>query len=178
MAYWSDTSLLRRFATIAVVVMIFDIITKTIMLSLIFDPPRVIVLLPILNFAPVWNEGVSFGFLAQGGAFTRYGISLLAVMVVIWLAYQLPELAKWQRIGAGLIAGGALGNVSDRIIYGKVVDFIDFHLGTWHYPAFNVADSAIFIGVGLWLLSLVGEMRRNTKDKKMTNKITKEKDNS
>ena len=151
-----------HFVMLAGVVIALDVITKMVMLALIFDPPRSLSILPVLNFAPAWNKGVSFGLLASYGEITRYGISLLAVFVVMWLFFQLPDLAKWQRIGAALIAGGALGNVIDRIIYGKVVDFIDFHLGTWHYPAFNIADSAIFIGVGFWLISLLGEMRQKT----------------
>ena len=158
-----------HFAMLAAVVITCDVLTKMIMLALIFDPPRIISVLPFLNFAPAWNNGVSFGLLASYGEVTRYGISALAIIVVIWLFFQLPELAKWQRHGAALIAGGALGNMVDRIIYGKVVDFIDFHLGTWHYPAFNIADSAIFIGVGFWVLSLVGEMRQKA-DKQSADK--------
>ena len=156
-----------QFAMIAFVIILADAVSKAVMLSLIFNPPRIIELLPILNFAPAWNEGVSFGLLAQGGQWTRHGISLLAVVVVLWLFFQLPILAKWQKIGAALISGGAIGNVIDRQIYGKVVDFIDFHLGGWHYPSFNVADSAIFIGVGLWIISLIGEARsaKQTTDK-------------
>ena len=149
-----------RFSLVAAVIIFFDALTKSVMLELIFNPPRVITILPFLNFAPAWNEGVSFGLLAQGGNWTRYGISLLALVVVLWLFFQLPQLYKGQKIAASLISGGAIGNVIDRQIYGKVVDFIDFHLGAWHYPAFNIADSAIFIGVGIWMVSLVVEVRR------------------
>ena len=113
------------------------------MLANIFEPPRRIELLPILNFSPAWNEGVSFGLLASGGQWTRYGISLLAVLVVVWL-FSIAWLLKWQKIGAAFIAGGAMGNAVDRQIYGRVVDFIDFHLGTWHYPTAPLADAAIF----------------------------------
>ena len=80
---------------------------------------------------------------------------MMRVFVVIWLFFQLPSLMKWQKIGAACIAGGAIGNAIDRQIYGRVVDFIDFHLGTWHYPTFNVADAAIFTGVVLWLLAMI-----------------------
>ena len=144
----------KLFALVAGAILLADIVTKRIMLDAIFNPPRIIDVLPFLNFAPVWNEGISFGLLASGGQWTRHGISLLAVLAVIWLFFQLPTLLKWQKIAAACIAGGAIGNVIDRQIYGRVVDFVDFHLGTWHYPAFNVADSAIFIGVGLWIISL------------------------
>ena len=153
-----------RFCLVAAVIIFADALSKTIMLGLIFNPPRVIELLPFLNFAPAWNEGVSFGLLAEGGNWTRYGISLLAVLVVLWLFFQLPQLNNGQKFAASLISGGAIGNVIDRQIYGKVVDFIDFHLGAWHYPAFNVADSAIFIGVGVWMISLIIETRRQKQD--------------
>lgn len=146
---------IRLFAVVAGAVFVADIITKQIMLAMIFDPPRAIAILPILNFAPAWNEGISFGLLADYGQLTRHGISALAVVVSFWLFFQLPELLKWQKIGAACIAGGALGNALDRQIYGKVVDFIDFHFGAWHYPAFNIADSAIFIGVGFWILAII-----------------------
>ena len=154
---------MTQFTIIAALVILADFVTKSIMLATIFQPPRVIKLTEFLNFAPAWNEGVSFGFLSQGGLWTRHGISVLAVIVCLWLFFQLPELLKWQKIGAALIAGGALGNVIDRQIYGKVVDFVDFHLGSWHYPSFNVADSAIFIGVGLWIASLVIDARYQSK---------------
>ena len=145
----------KRFLQIALAVLVVDFATKRIMLATIFAPPRRLDLGPFLNFSPAWNEGVSFGLLASGGQWTRYGISLLAVFVVIWLFFQLPSLMKWQKIGAACIAGGAIGNAIDRQIYGRVVDFIDFHLGTWHYPTFNVADAAIFTGVVLWLLAMI-----------------------
>lgn len=145
----------KRFIQIALVIFAADFATKRIMLASIFEPPRRIELLPILNFSPAWNEGVSFGLLASGGQWTRYGISLLAVLVVVWLFFQLPSLLKWQKIGAAFIAGGAIGNAVDRQIYGRVVDFIDFHLGTWHYPTFNIADAAIFSGVVLWLIAMI-----------------------
>ena len=154
MVTWPDKKSIVQFALVMALIIILDFITKIIMLDLIFNPPRVIALLPILNLAPVWNEGISFGLFQDGGIFIRLGISALAVAVVIWLFFQLPTLPKWQKLAAAFISGGAIGNVIDRIIYGKVVDFVDFHLGNWHYPAFNIADSAIFIGVILWIITL------------------------
>lgn len=152
---------IRLFLICFALILVADIATKRVMLDAIFDPPRIIAVLPFLNLAPVWNEGISFGFLASGGVWTQHGISVLAVIVSFWLFFQLPDLLKWQKIGASFIAGGAIGNAIDRQIYGRVVDFVDFHLGTWHYPAFNVADSAIFIGVCLWIASLFIDARRN-----------------
>ena len=154
MVIWPDKQTSKQFVLIVAVIIILDYISKIYMLSLIFDPPRVIELMPILNLAPVWNEGISFGLFQDGGRIVRFGIAGLAAIVAVWLFFQLPSLPKWQKIAAGFIAGGALGNAIDRVIYGKVVDFVDFHFGKWHYPAFNVADSAIFIGVIMWIITL------------------------
>ena len=82
-------------------------------------------------------------------------IPVFAVLVVIWLYLQLSQLGIVQRVGAGLIAGGALGNVIDRLRFDRVIDFIDIHLLGYHWPAFNIADSAIFIGVVAWLYGIM-----------------------
>ena len=154
---------ITSFLLVAFVIIILDWVSKSVMLEWIFNPPRVVEILPFLNFAPAWNEGVSFGFLASGGIWTRHGISLLAVIVCLWLFFQLPELSKGQKYAASLIAGGAIGNVIDRQIYGKVVDSIDFHLGSWHYPSFNIADAAIFCGVAIWMISLIKQAKSQKK---------------
>ena len=65
-------------------------------------------------------------------------------------------------MGAAFIAGGALGNVLDRLVYGRVVDFLDFHVGVWHWPAFNLADSALFIGVLLWFRGMMQSNKTET----------------
>jgi signal peptidase II len=106
----------------------------------------------------VANRGVSFGLFNNGAALNGVVFSLLAaaivVALVVWLfrakGYLLPA-------AIGLVIGGAVGNVADRLRLGAVVDFLDFHLGAWHWPAFNVADAAICIGVGLMLIDgLIG----------------------
>ena len=78
-------------------------------------------------------------------------IPVLALLVVLWLFFTLYELNFLQRFSAGLIAGGAMGNVIDRIRFERVVDFVDVHIGNYHWPAFNLADSAIFLGVVCWM---------------------------
>src|SRR5258708_7452982 len=106
----------------------------------------------------VANRGVSFGLFNNDAAINAIIFSLLAaaivVALVVWLfrapGYLLPA-------AIGLVIGGAIGNVADRLRLGSVVDFLDFHLGAWHWPAFNVADAAICIGVGLMLIDgLIG----------------------
>ena len=110
----------------------------------------------------VWNTGVSFGLLGGDGALPPWVLSAVAVAVCIglfvWLRRTDRVLTGW---GIGLVMGGAIGNVIDRARWGAVFDFADFHIGHWHWPAFNVANSAIVVGVGLMLIdSLVGEKQR------------------
>ena len=110
----------------------------------------------------VWNPGVSFGFLGGEQALPAWVLSLVAVAVCVglfvWLRRVDRPLIGW---GIGLVMGGAIGNVIDRARWGAVFDFADFHVGQWHWPAFNVADSAIVVGVGLMLVdSLLGEKQR------------------
>jgi signal peptidase II len=110
----------------------------------------------------VWNSGVSFGLLGGEGALPAWLLSAVAVAVCVglfvWLRRTDRVLTGW---GIGLVMGGAIGNVIDRARWGAVFDFADFHIGHWHWPAFNVADSAIVVGVALMLIdSLVGERQR------------------
>lgn len=111
----------------------------------------------------VWNKGVSFGLLSGSRALPPWLLSAVAIVVClglfIWLRRSDRRLAGW---GIGLVIGGAIGNVIDRARWGAVFDFADFHSRQWHWPAFNVADSAIVVGVGLLLLdSLLGERERS-----------------
>jgi signal peptidase II len=105
----------------------------------------------------VWNPGISFGMLADGGDVMRYLLTALALAVAGWLIWKVPQFQRLERLGAGLIAGGAIGNAIDRLRFGKVVDFIDVYVQTWHWPAFNIADAAITIGAGLWICSILVE---------------------
>jgi signal peptidase II len=115
-----------------------------------------------LRLVIVWNPGVSFGILGGDRALPPWVLSAVAVAVCVglflWLRRIDRPLIGW---GIGLVIGGAIGNVIDRARWGAVFDFADFHLGQWHWPAFNVADSAIVVGVGLMLIdSLVGDKQR------------------
>ena len=111
-----------------------------------------------LNITLAHNYGAAFSFLADAGGWQRWFFIVLAVVVslvlLVWLL-RLPRREWMTGLGLGLILGGAVGNVADRIRLGYVVDFIDVHVAGWHYPAFNVADSAITCGVILLLLDML-----------------------
>ena len=123
------------------------------------DEFEAVVLLPVLDFMRLHNEGAAFSFLSDASGWQRWFFTALAIGVsggiLIWLR-RLP--ARGQNLLAAalsLVIGGALGNVIDRIRFGHVIDFIRVHYGEWYFPAFNVADSAITIGAGLILLDAV-----------------------
>lgn len=151
----------RRFAigiATAALVLALDQVSKLLILGNLElgHPVRVT---GFFNLALVWNRGVSFGMFNNGGAFNSIAFSLLAGIIIVALLVWLWRSAAGIVIPAiGLIVGGALGNVVDRLRLGAVVDFLDFHLGTWHYAAFNLADSAICVGVALLLID--GLLRR------------------
>ncbi len=105
------------------------------------------------------NRGAAFSMFADSSSPLRavflIGLALVAMGVVAAMLWHASKLDRATAFGLSLIFGGALGNVFDRIVYGSVTDFLDFHIGSLHWPAFNVADSAIVVGSGLLLLDLV-----------------------
>ena len=150
---------MKLFFPLFILILAADFSSKKMMLSLLFFPPQQIELTPFLSLTPVWNSGISFGLFSENPYIGLVTIPILAVAVVLWLVLQLHELTRFQTLGAAFIAGGALGNVFDRLVYGRVIDFLDFHVGTWHWPAFNLADSALFIGVLLWFYGIMQSNR-------------------
>ena len=103
----------------------------------------------------VYNEGAAFSFLAGQGGWQRWLFSLFALAIcglLGWWLRRLPANAAWLGSAYSLVIGGALGNLLDRLMYGHVVDFIDVYVGQWHWPAFNLADSAICIGAVMIVL--------------------------
>ena len=129
----------------------FDYVSKLWAIENLFMQYRSIELTSFLSMTPVGNSGISFGFLQDSGELGRYGFTGFAFLVSIWLIYSSIKLPRYSSLGFILIASGAIGNAIDRILYGKVVDFIDFHIEDLHWPAFNLADTIIFIGATLFL---------------------------
>jgi signal peptidase II len=136
----------------AIVILALDQITKWWIVGKVMDPPRAIEVTPFFNLVMVWNRGITFGLFgdAQWG---RWAFAALALgIVVVLITWLMRAARRWVAGALGLIIGGAIGNVIDRVRWGAVADFLDFHVAGWHWPAFNVADSAIVVGVGLLLL--------------------------
>lgn len=115
-------------------------------------------LLPHLNLMLAHNSGAAFSFLADAGGWQRWFFAAAAVVVtlvmVVWI-WRLERGQRWLACALALVIGGALGNLWDRLTLGYVVDFIDFYWGNWHFPAFNIADSAITIGAAMLIVDMV-----------------------
>jgi len=137
---------------IVLILFIFlDYVSKLWAIENLFNQLKSIEISSFLSMTPVWNSGVSFGFFQNSGDIGRYFFTIFAFSVSIWLILSSFKLPRYSSLGFILIASGAIGNAIDRIIYGKVVDFIDFYLNDLHWPAFNLADTVIFIGASLFL---------------------------
>ncbi|MBI3359258.1 MAG: signal peptidase II [Nitrospirae bacterium] len=112
----------------------------------------------LFSITYVRNKGAAFGLFAGRSslfrAFFFSGVSLLAFSFLALMVYQVPKDDKWQTTALSLLLGGAIGNIVDRVRMSEVIDFLDFYIGAYHWPAFNVADSAITIGVTLLMLHL------------------------
>ncbi|MDP6390284.1 MAG: signal peptidase II [Alphaproteobacteria bacterium] len=144
--------MLRFGLRIAAAVILLDQATKWLVLEVVMAPPRSIPVTDFFNIVMVWNRGVSFGLFDNDSMWTPVLLSLLAVGITIVLMVWLRRAeGRWLALGLGMVIGGAVGNVIDRAVWRAVFDFLDFHVAGYHWPAFNVADSAITVGVVLIL---------------------------
>ncbi|MGF6599393.1 signal peptidase II [Paraburkholderia sp. GAS448] len=143
---------------VALIVILFDQLSK-IAISKVFAYGESVAITPFFNLVLVYNRGAAFSFLAAAGGWQRWAFTGLGVVAALVICYLLKRHGT-QRLfctALALILGGALGNVIDRLVYGHVIDFLDFHVRGWHWPAFNLADSAITIGAALLVFD---ELRR------------------
>lgn len=137
----------------AILAFALDQVTKAWALATMADPMSVLPVTPFFNVVLGRNRGVSFGMLSADHAATLWILSALALAVIAGLIFRTcHDRRPLNSVAVGLITGGALGNVVDRLRHGAVTDFLDFHAGGYHWPTFNIADSAIFLGVTLLLL--------------------------
>lgn len=119
---------------------------------------QTIPVLPVFNFTLAHNTGAAFSFLSDAGGWQRWLFATIALLtsfgIILWL-WRLPKNDSWMAVSLSLILGGAIGNLYDRLMYGYVIDFLDFYWGAAHFPAFNVADSAITVGAILMAIDVI-----------------------
>jgi signal peptidase II len=147
----------------ALITLVLDQATKLYTLF-VYDLPvkEPVAFAPFVNLIVVWNRGISYGLFQQNSELGRWGLIVISILAAIGLFLWIRRTsAKLLAVSLGLIAGGAIGNVIDRLAYGAVFDFIQIHVGSWSWYVFNVADAAIVAGVvGLLYDSFVLEGRQ------------------
>ena len=137
-----------KWFSLSALIIVADQITKYVASSMLLMHEPVAVL-PFFNFTLMHNTGAAFSFLADQGGWQRWFLAALAlgvsIVLAVWL-YRLKAHETWLALALSLVLGGAIGNLIDRVYYGYVIDFIDIYYNTSHWPAFNIADSAISVG--------------------------------
>ena len=146
---------------VALVIFLLDQLTKIAIVGA-FQLGESLPITSFFNLVRVHNAGAAFSFLADAGGWQRWfftGLGTVAALVMVYLlrTHAGQTLFCW---ALSLLLGGAVGNVVDRVLYSHVIDFLDFYYGSWHFPAFNVADSAITMGACLLILDELLRVRR------------------
>jgi len=155
-----------RFLWISVLIFAFDQWTKYAIVAS-FKLYESIQITGFFNLTYVRNYGAAFSFLYDAGGWQVYFLSAVALIVSALILWWLRQATKQQLllpVAFAFILGGALGNVFDRLLFGYVIDFLDFYYGTYRWPAFNVADSAIFIGAALLIIDMFKNKEANKLD--------------
>lgn len=147
--------------SLALIICIADQFIKTLILGYykLGDSTQV---LSFFNVVRVHNTGAAFSFLANAGGWQRWFFTSIGIVATIFIVWMLRSHAGQKLFAFALacILGGAVGNVVDRLLHGYVVDFLDFHWGSWHFPAFNIADTGITIGAACLILDEILRVRR------------------
>ena len=150
---------------LSVVVLLVDQCTKLLADAMLTLHQQVAVI-PFIALYKAYNPGAAFSFLSDASGWQRWFFVVLAVIVIgvllVWLR-RLSARETGTSLALSLILGGAAGNLIDRLVYGYVIDFIDVYYGSWHWPAFNVADAAISVGAFLLLLDALMGNRETTR---------------
>lgn len=150
-----------RWLGVALIILMLDQLTKIAVVGA-FQWGETLPITSFFNLVRVHNPGAAFSFLADAGGWQRWfftGLGVLAAGVMVYLLRMHAGQTLFC-LALSLLLGGAVGNVIDRLLYSYVIDFLDFYYGTWHFPAFNVADSAITVGAGLLILDELLRVRR------------------
>jgi signal peptidase II len=146
-------------------VLVGDLYTKALIQDNFLLHYSVPVIDGFFNITYVENPGAVFGIMSDMDPLIRsvffVVVSIVAIVLVLYIYFKHPENSDLVRVASALILGGAVGNMIDRIRFGKVVDFLDIYWGKYHWPAFNVADAAISVGVGLFILDMFLQGKKN-----------------
>ncbi|MDL2269186.1 signal peptidase II [Desulfosarcina sp. OttesenSCG-928-A07] len=149
----------RVFFGISGIVIILDQITKLAVLKTIPLHHAISVIPGFFNLTHIHNPGGAFGFMADGSEMIRtllfIGVTLFAMAVMIYFYRSTPKRYPWLASALAMVFGGAAGNFIDRVHLGEVVDFLDVYIGPYHWPAFNIADSAITIGLAIFIIHVL-----------------------
>ncbi len=144
--------MLRLGLAVAAAVAALDQFVKWWAIGALAEFPQGVEIASFFRLVMVWNRGISFGMFG-GGALPPWLLAAFSGLIAAGLTFWLSRVGeRWLAIGLGLIIGGAVGNIVDRLRFGAVADFLDFHLGAYHWWAFNVADAAISVGVGVLVI--------------------------
>ena len=157
----STTTAMVPWLGLALILLIADQLTKVLILGY-YQLGDATYITSFFNVVRVHNTGAAFSFLASESGWQRWfftGIGVAAAVFIVWMLKSHPG-QKLFLFAMACILGGAIGNVIDRTLHGYVVDFLDFHYGNWHFPAFNIADSAITIGAICLILDELARVRR------------------
>lgn len=157
----SFSTLSKKYLWIFITIFIFiiDRVTKNLVLNNL-TPEFPVNIFPMFNLFFTFNTGAAFSFLNKAGGWQGWLFGAIAVGVSIFLVIWQSKITVehlWLKITLALILGGTLGNLYDRVVYHKVIDFLDFYFKHWHYPAFNIADAAICIGA---VMLIIDTMRK------------------
>jgi signal peptidase II len=151
-----------RWFGLSAAVIVLDYVTKVAVLQS-FAPGESRAVAPFFNLVLVFNKGAAFSFLATAQGWQTLFFAAIAIVASVVISFLIVRNRRNSLFctGLALILGGALGNLYDRLVYGHVVDFLDFHAAGWHWPAFNVADSAITVGAGILIVESFLQKRSN-----------------
>ncbi len=152
---------LNRWVGLAVLVIILDQVTKVMAEATMAFGQR-INLLPVFDLTLLYNTGAAFSFLAEQPGWQRWFFTVVALLAIAFITYLMRKHRGETRFlfALSLILGGAIGNLIDRVLYGHVIDFLLFYWEKWHYPAFNLADSAITIGAAVLIIDEITRLRK------------------
>ena len=150
------TAGLRLGGPLAMLILVLDQVSKWLMVHQVMNPPRLIEVTPFFNLRLAWNTGAAFSIFASNPELILVVSSVMVCLLGYWL---MQAETRCSMAGLGLMIGGAIGNIADRFSYGAVVDFLDLHAAGYHWPTFNLADSAICIGAGLLMADALSQRR-------------------